>query len=619
LTAERADDARREHNWSWARLGSFGVAFLFFILARHHLMVAVGGTLLLLLIFMFTVLKHADWQRKRRSAEQRLRIVKESLHLAVQAGAPVRSSRRPTDPLHATMMSPQILESGPTWPLTDQERDDLDLYAEPVGIFGLLNRCSTDQGARRLRDMLDASLLVAEDIQRRQDMVRWLAAAHEERIHIMASALPLRRVSEGLDQLVMLIRDIAAHPHPQASLIIRLWSLLSGPAMGYALLKVLLGEFVWAQALVLLMLINGLIQCLYRSMFRGMRDSVLSFVPLVGTLRCFLAHAEQSGQDLPDQTELRRLKAALDEVVTMTGIPTLCQWLEMASLGGIVRTPLNIALFYDLHVGEAVVQRLLLHRDRLMAGVAALAELEALNSLACFAAEQEGTCYPVPVPDKLLAIREGSHPLISTEEMHRNGIRRVSRKRIWVVTGPNAAGKSTFLRMVGVNCLLAQVGGAVAAESMHWSPVRLVTDVRVRDDLAKHESYFMSEVRRLRRIIMDTEEDPPILGLIDEPFRGTNSQERSAAGVALLEHLIASTHLFLVATHEELLAQCAVRSPGAENYHFCEQLTDSGITFDYALRRGPASTKTAIRILEQEGYPKRFLERARALIEEDTK
>ena len=96
--------------------------------------------------------------------------------------------------------------------------------------------------------MLDASLLVAEDIQRRQDMVRWLAAAHEERIHIMASALPLCRVSEGLDQLVMLIRDIAAHPHPQASLIIRLWSLLSGPAMGYALLKVLLGEFVWAQA-----------------------------------------------------------------------------------------------------------------------------------------------------------------------------------------------------------------------------------------------------------------------------------------------------------------------------------------------------------------------------------
>ena len=615
---ERKQDARRERNGSWARLGSFGAAMLFFVLARHQLIYAASGTVLLLLLFMFTVLRHADWQAKRRSADQRLRILKESLHLAVQAGAPVRSSVRPTDPLHTTMRPPQILASGPTWPLTDQERDDLDLYAEPVGLFGLLNRCSTDQGARRLRDVLEAPLLSLEHITQRQDMVRWLASAHEERIHIMASALPLRGASDSLDQLVTLIRDIASNPHPKASLMMRLWSLLSGPAMGYALLKVLLGEFAWVQALVLLMLINGLIQGLYRSMFRRMRDSVLPLLSLVHTLRCFLTHAEKAAQDLPDRTELRRLHEILNEVVTVTGIPTLCQSLEMASLGGIVRTPLNIALFYDLHVGEAVVQRLLSHRDQLLAGVAALAELEALNSLACFAAEREGTCYPLPVPDKLFAIRQGCHPLISPEEVHRNGIRLTARKRVWVVTGPNAAGKSTFLRMVGVNCLLAQVGSAVAAESMHWTPVRLLTDVRVRDDLTKQESYFMSEVRRLRRIIMDTQEDPPILGLIDEPFRGTNSQERSAAGVALLEHLIVSPHFFLVATHEELLAQCASRSPGTENYHFCEQLTDSGITFDYALRRGPASTKTAIRILEQEGYPTSFLERARALMEEAT-
>jgi len=288
LREERKQDARRECNGSWARLGSFGAAMLFFVLARHQLIYAASGTVLLLLLFMFTVLRHADWQAKRRSADQRLRILKESLHLAVRAGAPVRSSVRPTDPLHTTMRPPQILASGPTWPLTDQERDDLDLYAEPVGLFGLLNRCSTDQGARRLRDMLDAPMLSLEHITQRQDMVRWLASAHEERIHIMASALPLRGASEDLDQLVTLIRDIAANPHPKASLMMRLWSLLSGPAMGYALLKVLLGEFAWVQALVLLMLINGLIQGLYRSMFRRMRDSVLPLLSLVHTLRCFL-------------------------------------------------------------------------------------------------------------------------------------------------------------------------------------------------------------------------------------------------------------------------------------------------------------------------------------------
>ena len=618
LTAERENDARRERHWSWARLGSFGAAILFLVLTRQNQIYAASGTVLLLLLFAFTVLKHADPQRKRRSADRRLLILKESLHCAVRAGRPVRTAARPQGPVRPPVRPPQRREAGPSWSLTDQERDDLDLYAEPVGIFGLLNRCSTDQGARRLRDMLDAPLLAAEDITRRQDRVRWLASAHEERVRIMASALPLRVETERLDVFAELLPCAAPHAHPWASRLIRIWSLFSGPAMGFALVAIFQGGLMWVSPLLVLIAINSLCHACYRSMFRRMREGVVPFLPLAQALRSFLAHAEQAARDLPDGDPLGHLKLTFHEVVTRTRIPGLCQWLEMAAIGGGIRTPLNIALFYDLHIGEIVVRRILAHRQAWLDGVAAVAELEALNSLACFSAEQEGTCYPVPVPEKMLAIRQGCHPLIPVEEGHGNGIRLVAGKKVWVVTGPNAAGKSTFLRMIGVNCLLAQVGGAVTAESMHWSPVRLLTDVRVRDDLAKHESYFMSEVRRLRRIIMDTQEDPPILGLIDEPFRGTNSQERSAAGVALLEHLIASPHLFLVATHEELLAQCAARSPGTENHHFCEQLTDSGITFDYALRPGPASTKTAIRILEQEGYPASFLERARALMEEAT-
>ena len=145
-----------------------------------------------------------------------------------------------------------------------------------------------------------------------------------------------------------------------------------------------------------------------------------------------------------------------------------------------------------------------------------------------------------------------------------------------------------------------------------------MTDVRVRDDLAKHESYFLSEVRSaLRRIIMDYVGQPPYPGPDRRTLPGTNSQERTAAGLSLLEHLMGSPLLFLVATHEERLAQTAARSPGTANYHFQEQLTDSGILFDYRLQTGMATTKTAIRILEQEGYPAAFLKRARALLKDD--
>jgi DNA mismatch repair ATPase MutS len=168
--------------------------------------------------------------------------------------------------------------------------------------------------------------------------------------------------------------------------------------------------------------------------------------------------------------------------------------------------------------------------------------------------------------------------------------------------------------MVGVSSLLAQIGAAVPAREMTGSPVRLRTDVRIRDDLARHESYFLSEARRLHRMVRDTETSSPMLGLIDEPFRGTNSQERTAAGIALLEHLTASSHFFIVATHEETLAATGAAAAEAENHHFQEHLTDGGIAFDYLLRPGPAETKTALRILEREGYPRAFLERARTLM-----
>jgi DNA mismatch repair ATPase MutS len=291
-------------------------------------------------------------------------------------------------------------------------------------------------------------------------------------------------------------------------------------------------------------------------------------------------------------------------------------WLEWADLPRQTRSLFNVLIFLDLHIADAIRSRVAPNRDVLLRGLSALADTEALCSLACFGAEQPIACYPRPEDGASLSIQDGFHPLLTPQTAAPNSVLLAPDKRTWVITGPNAAGKSTFLRMVGVDVLLAQMGAAVAAQAMTWSPVRLITDVRIRDDLAKNESYFLSEVRRLRRLVLDAQEDVPILGLIDEPFRGTNSQERVATSIALLEHLTASCHFFLIATHEERLAQIAANTATAANYHFQEQLHEKGITFDYQLRPGPATTKTALRILEREGYPPSLLDRARRLLTE---
>ena len=606
---------RHETRWSWARLGVFAVGLLVVILLRHELLWASVAAVAFLLVFFGAVLRHLDWQDKRQCAAHHLTVVDESIYDPGEQGKPVRAWTRPANATHEAAALPGILASGPCRPITDQERDDLDLFSPPVGIFGLLNRCSTDLGSRRLRDFLDGPLLLPDPIRQRQQAVTWLSSSHEQRIHIMASVLPLRKHTEDLDQLVQLLQQTEPNARTLASKCIRLGSCFTGILGAYMLVQFLQFNLSLIGPFILLVCFNSAIAWLFGSMLGQVKDSMSPYIPLTFSLRCLLEHAERANQTLPQETQLSVLKGCFAKLVQQGRIPSLCQYLEFASLGGVARGLLNTLMFYDLHIGEAVLSRVVAQRDTLLQGLSALAELEALNSLACFSAEQTLACFPELDTDTGLSIQNGQHPLVPDQENVPNSIQLTANTRTWVVTGPNAAGKSTFLRMVGVNCLLAQIGAAVTTQAMHFSPVRLMTDVRVRDDLAKHESYFLSEVRRLRRIIRDAQVSPPILGFIDEPFRGTNSQERTAAGVALLEHLLASGHLVLVATHEERLAQCAARHSDAENYHFQEQLIDAGIKFDYCLRPGPAHTKTAIRILEQEGYPGSFLERARALME----
>jgi ABC-type lipoprotein export system ATPase subunit len=592
----------------------FAVGILAVVLLRHSLAPATGAAAVGLMVFVAVVRRHLRWEDRRALTERILVVVDESLHACTMRDRPARAWQRPRNPEQASMVLPEVLEAGATWPLTDQERDDLDLYGPPVGLFGLLNRTSTDLGARRLRDLLDSPCLSREHIQQRQRSVRWLDRHNEQRLTMMANVALLRGRSGHLDTLVRLLHAVERLPRSVVSRAIRIWSVFSGLLFIYAVMQVAGGQYEWARAVVALLVVNGLILLLLSPVFRLLNRSVSPWARLRSTLIDFLAIAQHAAEDLPDETQLSVLKEQFRRIVAEARIPSLCAWLEWAGLHGIVRGLLNTFIFLDLHIAEAVLARVAPNRDVLLHGLSAMAELEALCSLACFSAEQPVACYPQPANETSLLIEDGRHPLIPEQDVTPNDVRLTPETRTWVITGPNAAGKSTFLRMVGVNVLLAQVGAAVAAREMTWSPVRLITDVRIRDDLAKHESYFLSEVRRLRRLVLDAESRTPALGLIDEPFRGTNSQERTAAGIALLEHLTASRNLFLIATHEETLAQIAANAAAAQNHHFQEHLHEGGITFDYLLRPGPANTRTALRILEQEGYPGSLLDRARGLM-----
>ena len=607
--AEQLDaSGRAESRWSLARLGTFVLAAGGWApLARNEpvamLVIAVG-----LVLFVLSIRRHRQAASQHAFLKLRKTALDESLQRAGGSVVSIRSTARPPETDVVRERLGRLLPSGQTWRLSDQERDDLDLYTAPIGLFGLLNRTSTDLGAIRLRDCLENPLLEPDRIVARQKTVRWLAAHHAERTRLVATLAGLR----GLDVQVPIFESAAESARPvlpaMLSWLVRLWSVIVSAYALYACSQVLEENYGPGMWLCLVMTFNVLV---WLPLWSKVRTPLLRYQRSSDFARQYLNVARQAAADLPCETELADLHRVFDAISRRSALPRALQWISWSAGGGFLQVLLDLVAFYDVHVLEGIQRHVVPHREPLLAGLAALAELETLLSLACFAAEQPDVTWPEPAGQMQLSIRQGLHPLIDPAAAVGNDVELAAQPNLWIITGSNMSGKSTLLRMVGVNVLLAQIGSAVPAEQLVWSPLRLMTDLRIRDNLGKGESYFLAEVRHLRRMIVPPDGEAPVLGLVDEPFRGTNHREQRAATLAIIEHLMGSKGLFLIATHDSTVTRLA-DGIAAANYHFQEQLGPRELVFDYQLRTGPAHTRNAIRVLEREQYPADLVRRALA-------
>ncbi len=233
-------------------------------------------------------------------------------------------------------------------------------------------------------------------------------------------------------------------------------------------------------------------------------------------------------------------------------------------------------------------------------------ELEALNSLANFAYLNPHYTFPdlISDPNRLTAKSLG-HPLLKPEAKVCNDFELDHDQRIVILTGSNMAGKSTFLRTIGVNLSLAYAGAPVNAERLQVSLFRLFTCIKVSDSVQDGLSYFYAEVKRLQALLAATEADDPlpVLFLIDEIFRGTNSRERLIGSRSYIRAMSEGTPAGLVATHDLELIKLADEIEGVKNFHFREEVRDGRMVFDYRLRAGPCPTTNALTIMRLEGLP----------------
>jgi DNA mismatch repair ATPase MutS len=243
--------------------------------------------------------------------------------------------------------------------------------------------------------------------------------------------------------------------------------------------------------------------------------------------------------------------------------------------------------------------------------LAALGRFEALAALAGLKFEQPGWCFPVvdAAADRFAAQGLG-HPLIRDGQRVANDVELGPAGTFLLVTGSNMSGKSTLLRAIGVNAVLAQAGGPVAAASLRMPPVALATSILVEDSLAEGVSFFMAELQRIQKIVAAADrshaEGRPLLYLLDEVLRGTNSYERQVAVRRVVLHLLRRGAIGAVSTHDLQLAEVEDLKAVCVPVHFRETLHPGGdppMTFDYTMRPGVATTVNALKLMELVGLP----------------
>ncbi len=172
-----------------------------------------------------------------------------------------------------------------------------------------------------------------------------------------------------------------------------------------------------------------------------------------------------------------------------------------------------------------------------------------------------------------------------------------------IITGANMAGKSTYLRTLGINYLLASIGAPVCATGMTLHPAKLVTSLKTTDSLAKNESYFFAELRRLQNLIIRMEKGERLFIILDEILKGTNSTDKQKGSLALVERLLHLNGTGIVATHDLLLGSLAEAFPEqVNNFRFEADIHDNTLSFSYKMQPGIAQNMNACFLMEKNGY-----------------
>jgi hypothetical protein len=502
---------------------------------------------------------------------------------------------------------------------------DLDLFGS-ASLVQLLSAVATPMGWDVLRNWL-CTPASPDEIRQRQEAVEDLAGAIEWRETFQLTAAALVQSPDGPRRFIAwadsptwlrrrppLIWGGRLLALSAAVLLVGFFTGWVGPQVcGFGLIAVVAANFLLSVA------IAGRIHELFNQVSSG-RNEVDQYLRLFRAIEaCPSQSAWIRGQRLAANGERGSTIAALNRL-------SLIVWLGNLRRHGILfllYVFLQLFFLWDVHIAAVLEGWQARWGKQVRGWFAALGRVEALSALGTLAYENPGWCTPAIQAggDPEIVAAALGHPLLPHDRRVCNDVRVGPRHQVLLVTGSNMSGKSTLLRAIGVNVVLAQMGSVVCARQFTFPPVELETSMRIADSLSDGVSFFMAELKRLKQIVdhselikqridagdpRDAEPRPAMLFLLDEILQGTNSRERHIAVNAVLHQLLANGAIGAVTTHDLELAH----SEGglgnlAQPVYFTESFSQNGardeMTFDYVMRPGIAPTTNAIKLLRLVG------------------
>lgn len=541
---------------------------------RHHNQPAALGCALLFVLFIVLVRIAFRLQDKKALTGKLLFIVTNERNILLQ--------------------QPNQFSNGEAYATQGEYSADLDIFGSS-SLFLLLNRTTTSHGTDHLAKLLQQPPLQKAVIEAQQQAIRELSPQKDLR-HLLTAHGLLHEEKEG-----------------------NLHDILSWLTLPNIIRQVNWIRFVriFLPVFNLAALVFGLVTDQYRLLTIGV---IASWV-ITGTFakRILTQHQLLSKkQSILDQyaTILRLFSQVNPSTSTVlkqeqaTAQEAHRSIKKLSSLAGLFDQRLNLLVnlflnsffLYDIQCMWALENWKNNNKTAFNTWIHCVGAIESLNSLAAFTFNNPDYPFPTVYANKLELDTTGlAHPLIAREERVANDYTMGRNERLVLVTGSNMSGKTTFLRTVGVNLVLAQCGAPVCARSFAFTPVTMLSSIRVSDSLQEHTSYFMAELKRLQQIIRHLQQQQsPSLILIDEILRGTNSEDKTHGSEQFIRKLLQYDCLTMFATHDLTLSRLETELPGQVNNYCFESVIQNGeLLFDYTLQRGVAKNKNASFLMEK--------------------